>query len=163
MARKSEKWTGKITAKTKKKRTGKTGMMIMWFLAIGLLGGIFFLVCVERKELSNQKDRENVEYVICEDSHLPEQLKKLLKEKEKKPGTFTYRNSLYLYLVVCYGEKPYSGYSIKVEDCHRTKDVLYLRTQLLGPAKGESITKTPTCPRLVLRCRKIKALCIIDS
>ena len=160
--RKTAGWR-RMEERKSKKRTGRRKILFLLTLAVILPGGILCFAGGEMKELGNQKTRENVDYVICKESHLPEQLKNLLKEKQKKPRTCTYRPSMAPYLVVCYGEKPYSGYSIKEEDCHRTKDVLYLRTQLMGPAKGEKITETRTYPHIVLRCRQTKVLCIIDS
>ena len=85
--------------------------------------------CVRTLNLNGQK--KNVEYVICKDSNLPDQLKTLLEEKKKNPGTFTYRNSRYIYLVVCYGKRAYSGYSVKIEECWRSEETLFLRTQLM--------------------------------
>ena len=85
--------------------------------------------------------------------------KKLEKEK---PGTFTWKNSMYTYLVVCYGRQKYSGYSIRVEECTMRKESLYLRTQLIGPSAGEPVTETETFPWIVVRCDQTEAICIIE-
>lgn len=108
-------------------------------------------------------NKEKVEYVICKESNLPEQLQELMKEKKKKSCTFTFSNSMYTYLVVCYGSRPYSGYSVRIEECSRTPEALYLRTQLIGPSAREPVVETETFPCLVLRCEKVDILCIIDS
>ena len=108
-------------------------------------------------------DKEKVEYVICKESNLPAQLQELLEEKKKKSCTFTFTNSMYTYLVVCYGSRPYSGYSVRIEECSKTPEALYLRTQLIGPSAREPVVETETFPFLVLRCEKVDVLCIIDS
>ena len=76
---------------------------------------------------------------------------------------FPHKNSKYTYLVVCYGEKPYSGYSIRIEECWKDKEQLYLKTQLIGPSSGEEIIETRTCPFLVVRCERTEQLCRIES
>ena len=86
-----------------------------------------------------------------------------LLERKKKPGTFAYKNSKYTYLVVCYGEKSYSGYSVRVEQCWKDKEQLYLETQLIGPAAGEEVVETLTYPFLVVRCGRTELLCRIES
>lgn len=115
------------------------------------------------KKLNIHGKRQKVEYTICKDSNLPEQLKVLLEKKKKKAETFTYRNSMYLYLVVCYGQKKYSGYSVKVEECSQSEDTLFLRTQLIGPSAGEPVMETLNYPYIVLRCRQMDVFCVIDS
>lgn len=117
--------------------------------------------CVKNLNFSGKK--EPVEYVICKDTSLPEQLQTLLKEKKKKPVTFTYRNSMYIYLVVCYGKKDFSGYSVRIEECWRSGETLFLRTQLMGPAAGEDSIETDTYPYIVVRCPQMDVFCVIDS
>ena len=85
---------------------------------------------------------------------MPHRLQKIIEDRKNRPGTFAYKNSKYTYLVVCYGEKPYSGYSIRIEECWKDKEQLYLKTQLIGPSAGEEIIETRTCPFLVVRCER---------
>lgn len=114
-------------------------------------------------KLGKDKARQEVHYEICAQKNMPERLQKLLEQKKKNPGTFAYKNARYTYLVVCYGEKPYSGYSIRVEQCWKDKEQLYLETQLIGPAAGEEVIETMTCPFLVVRCARTELLCRIES
>lgn len=122
---------------------------------------LFVTGCVKNLNFNGKK--EPVEYVICKESSLPEQLQTLLEEKKKKSGTFTYRNSMYIYLVVCYGKKDFSGYSVRIEECWRSEKTLFLQTQLIGPAGGESSMETETYPYIVVRCPQLDVFCIIDS
>ena len=113
-------------------------------------------------KLGERKKRQEVKYEICAEKNMPERLQKILEEREKKPGTFAYKNSRYTYLVVCYGEKSYSGYSIQVEECWKDKEQLYLETQLIGPKAGEEVVETLTYPFLVVRCERTELLCRIQ-
>lgn len=114
-------------------------------------------------KLGGRKRGQTVKYEICAEKNIPERLQKILEERKKKPGTFAYKNSRYTYLVVCYGEKSYSGYSIRVEECWKDKEQLYLETQLIGPAAGEEVVETLTYPFLVIRCDRTELLCRIQS
>ena len=113
-------------------------------------------------KLGERKKRQEVKYEICAEKNMPERLQKILEESKKKPGTFAYKNSRYTYLVVCYGEKSYSGYSIQVEECWKDKEQLYLETQLIGPKAGEEVVETLTYPFLVVRCERTELLCRIQ-
>ncbi len=144
------------------------------------IAGILFLMCVvcicingctgalsidgfHFGKLGGRKKGQEVKYEICAEKNIPERLQKILEERKKKPGTFAYKNSRYTYLVVCYGEKSYSGYSIRVEECWKDKEQLYLETQLIGPEAGEEVVETLTYPFLVIRCRRTELLCRIQS
>ena len=63
-------------------------------------------------KLGKKEQGQAVKYEICSGKNMPERLQKIIEERKKKPGTFAYKNSKYTYLVVCYGEKSYSGYSV---------------------------------------------------
>lgn len=112
--------------------------------------------------LGKKEQGQAVKYEICTEKNLPEHLQNLLEKRKKNPGTFAYKNSRYTYLVVCYGEKPYSGYSVQVEECWKDGEQLYLETQLIGPAAGEEIIETLTYPFLVVRCERTELLCRIE-
>ena len=72
-------------------------------------------------KLGKKEQGQAVKYEICSGKNMPERLQKIIEERKKKPGTFAYKNSKYTYLVVCYGEKSYSGYSVRVEQCWKDK------------------------------------------
>ena len=132
--------------------------VIYFFLAVLLIGGVFSFGKLGKKEQG-----QAVKYEICSGKNMPERLQKIIEERKKKPGTFAYKNSKYTYLVVCYGEKSYSGYSVRVEQCWKDKEQLYLETQLIGPAAGEEVVETLTYPFLVVRCGRTELLCRIES
>lgn len=147
-----------------RKYTGKNKKIPeAWRYIVGIwcLAAVCFLAGCARTVEDGKK--EKTEYEVCEEKNLPHELKALIKEKEKKAGTFTYKNSSYLYVIICYGTKPYSGYSIRVEECCHTEKALYIRTRLIGPKAGEPVVRIKTFPWIVLRCPRMEVLCIIDS
>ena len=138
-----------------------TGKQCQKMLAAFLCAALFLSLWGCGKKLEKEKGKD-VEYTICQEQNLPGMLKKTLEDKKEKPGTFTWKNSMYTYLVVCYGRQKYSGYSIRVEECTMRKESLYLRTQLIGPSAGEPVTETETFPWIVVRCDQTEAICIIE-
>ncbi len=133
----------------------RTGMALLLVAVTALLAA-----CVQ--DLDTGGSKEPVEYVICDENHLPEQLHELLEEKKRKPAAFAYRNTMYLYLVVCYGKKEYGGCSVRVEEMYRTKDTIFLKTQLQGPSASEPVVEAESFPWIVLRCARTDAFCVID-
>lgn len=133
---------------------------ICWFITLTIFCVSICYGC--GKNLAGE-EKEKVEYTICKDSSLPTQLKETLEQMKKRSGTFTYKNSMYTYLVVCYGSQSYSGYSIQIEECSKSKDALYLKTQLIGPSGSEPIMETETFPYIVIRCERTELLCIIEA
>ena len=135
------------------------------YLCISLSGCINVLnidgFCLEK--LGKKEQRQAVKYEICAEKNMPERLQTIVEERKKKPGTFAYKNSRYTYLVVCYGEKTYSGYSVRVEQCWKDKRQLYLETRLIGPKAEEEVVETLTYPYLVVRCGRTELLCRIES
>lgn len=141
-------------------------LLLMMFLMGCYLTGCTNAVNIDSLHFGKFGKREKgqaVKYEICAEKNVPERLKNILEERKKKPGTFAYKNSRYTYLVVCYGEKSYSGYSVRVEECWKDKEQLYLETQLIGPAAGEEVVEVLTYPFLVVRCERTELLCRIES
>lgn len=148
----------------------QTYRIVLFFIWI-MISGIYITACTpifpqnnfHISKLGNKNQGQEVSYEICEEKNMPHRLQKIIEDRKNRPGTFAYKNSKYTYLVVCYGEKPYSGYSIRIEECWKDKEQLYLKTQLIGPSAGEEIIETRTCPFLVVRCERTERLCRIES
>lgn len=115
------------------------------------------------RKLGKRGQGKEIPYEICTEKNMPERLLKIIEMRKKTPGTFAYKNSTYTYLVVCYGEKEYSGYSIQVQECWKDKEQIYLKTQLIGPAGNEEVVEATTFPFLVVRCERTELLCRIES
>ena len=70
---------------------------------------------------------------------MPHRLQKIIEDRKNRPEHLHIKIQNIPIMVVCYGEKPYSGYSIRIEECWKDKEQLYLKTQLIGPSAGEEI------------------------
>ncbi|MCI6858694.1 MAG: protease complex subunit PrcB family protein [Eubacterium sp.] len=147
----------------KSKRMGIRVLIILLGTSVGILTG-----CAKKSEkfflhIHQEEQGKKEPFMICRKENQPERLQKLIKDRKKLPCTFCYKNSRYTYLVVCYGEKSYSGYSIRVEECRKTSQQLYLKTSLIGPSQKKEVVEVRTYPYIVVRCLRTELLCKIDS
>lgn len=112
----------KMYAKSKRR---KLTFVLAAALVIGVLSG-----CSN----DNVKNKEKIEYTVVEDADLPVELKKIINERKDNTLRLTYATKDYTYIVVGYGTKETSGYSIKVNDVYLGDGSIYADVSLLGPA-----------------------------
>ena len=55
------------------------------------------------------------------------------------------------YIVRGYGEQETGGYSICIRDLYLTSNAVIFDTELIGPRKGETISKSPSYPYIVVK------------
>lgn len=123
----------------------KKMMVILTFLITTLL------CACSNKDDQNVKKIKDLEYTVVEDADVPEELMSIINEKKEKPFKLTFSNTEYLYIVVGYGAKNTGGYSISVDELYLTKNSIYINTNLIGPSKGDSVTKAITYPYIVIK------------
>lgn len=98
------------------------------------------------------QEKEKVpEYVILEEHEIPDAFQKALEAARKKPFQMTYEDQGIVYAAKGYGEQEISGCSITVDEVYESKDAVWIRTNLLGPKKGELIENKKTYPYLVIK------------
>ena len=96
----------------------------------------------------------DLDYVIVEESEVPEELMTMIEEKKAADIKLTYENGNDLYIVRGYGEQATGGYSIRVKDCYLTSNAILFDTELVGPRKGENASASPSYPYIVIRTEK---------
>ena len=97
-----------------------------------------------------------LEYTIVSGSDVPQELKKLILERRKKPFELTYSENACLYVVRGYGKQKSGGYSITVDEFYEGETSLYIDTTLIGPKSAESVTNTVTYPYIVIKTENIE-------
>lgn len=102
------------------------------------------------EKLSTDKLRD-IDFTVVEKENIPEELEAMIAEKETQVFKLTYADQGALYVAEGYGEQSTSGYSIEVKDCYETENAVYVRTNLMGPAKDEKIVETETYPYIVIK------------
>lgn len=83
-------------------------------------------------------DGNVLEYIIADEQKIPEEMAGHMKEIEEKPFQITYMQGDRLYVGQGYGKQEMEGYAIRVDSCTETKDVICVRTTLLGPGNDET-------------------------
>ena len=67
----------------------------------------------------------------------------------------TYSDQGELYIVEGYGEKPQSGYSVKVTEFYETAEAIYIHTELDGPPRSEKTKEIVTYPYIAVKTKEI--------
>lgn len=118
--------------------------LAMWVLVVRTLSG-----CTLNKD-SGDKVRD-LEFTVVADADIPQELSKIIAEKQQSPFKLTYSDDQNLYIVVGFGKQAGGGYSIAVNDLYLTDNSIVLDTELIGPEKGENMGTEPSYPFIVIK------------
>lgn len=130
-------------------------MRTLWkgnmYLALIVLAAAFLWLsgCSASKE-SGEKVRD-LDFTVAGDMDVPDELKKLIAEKQQQPFKLTYSDEKNLYIAVGYGVQPTGGYSISVNDLYLTDNSIVINTELKGPEKGENAGSEQSFPYIVIQ------------
>ena len=108
------------------------------------------IVSCSTEKISSEKLRD-IEFTVVNEDDIPKEFLSVIQEKNKNPFKLTYTDQGALYIAEGYGSQKTSGYSIEVKDCYETENAVYVRTNLIGPAKDEKIVETETFPYIVIK------------
>lgn len=101
----------------------------------------------------NKKEEKlrDIDFTVVPEKDIPEELMEIIDQSKEKVMRKTFSDKENLYIVVCYGAQPTTGYSITVKELYETKNVVNIRTWLIGPDKRENVSETITYPYIVLK------------
>jgi len=122
-------------------------MKIRWIVILGTV----FLMCGCSVQKDNMTKIRDVEFTVVDEQKIPEELSLHIAEVKKEPFEIAYGDDGYLYIAKGYGKKEISGYSIEVDECFETENLICVKTNLLGPPKGDEILEEETCPYIVIK------------
>lgn len=115
-----------------------------------LLGMIVIFLTGCQMQTDSREKVQDLEFLVVEEGKVPEKLLETLEQKKTEPFKLTYQDQGNLYLCTGYGQQATGGYSIAVEELYLTKNAVYFDTTLIGPAKEETLTQTPSYPYIVV-------------
>jgi len=107
---------------------------------------------IEQADSNKVKD---IDFTVVEDSEVPEDLKLIIEEKQTDNFKITFTTDKYLYIAIGYGEQSTNGYSIAVEELYLTSNAVYIKTNLIGPAKGDVVSDVKSYPYVVVKIESI--------
>ena len=102
-------------------------------------------------EQTNRTKISDLDYTIVAEADIPEELQNDIEEKKAADFKMTYKDSEFLYIVRGYGEQETGGYSISIRNLYLTSNAVIFDTELIGPHKGETISKSPSYPYIVVK------------
>ncbi|MCC8025981.1 MAG: protease complex subunit PrcB family protein [Clostridium sp.] len=108
-----------------------------------------FTGCSASKD-SQDKVRD-LDFSVAGNMDIPEELKKLIAEKQQQPFKLTYSDEQNLFIAVGYGVQPTGGYSISVNELYLTENSIVINTELKGPEKGENAGTEQSFPYIVIK------------
>lgn len=94
---------------------------------------------------------QDLDFTILSEEKIPEELLKIIEEKQGEPFRFTYSDNEFLYICAGYGQMDTGGYSIAVNELYLTDTAVYVNTELLGPSAQDKGERIPTCPYIVIK------------
>jgi hypothetical protein len=101
-------------------------------------------------ETGKEQKRASLDFTVCTEEQLPEEVKNMIEKKKEKPFQFIYSLQEYMYIVVGYGEQNGGGYSIRVDECSESQDDVYVDTTLIG--SDETAEGVKSYPYIVIKC-----------
>ena len=134
--------------KSKKRVINSTTVGIVLLLIMGAISGC----SVEKANRTNVRD---LDYQIVAPEEIPKELLSQIEEKKAADFKMTYETPEQLYIVRGYGEQETGGYSIQVKELYLSNNAIFFQTELIGPRKGEMITKSPSYPYIVIVTEKV--------
>lgn len=114
-----------------------------------LLGSSILMGCSIEK--SNRTKIRDLEYTVVAEEEIPEELKADIEEKKSGDFKMTYETDGALYIVRGYGQQETGGYSIRMQELYLTSNAVVFKTELIGPRKGETVSKSPSFPYIVIK------------
>lgn len=120
------------------------GICFLAGLILCLLGGC------KVTDMASEKT-QNLDYTVVKEEEIPEEMRSLIEEKKGQEFQMTYQSGEYLYLLKGYGQQMSGGYSIQIEELSLGESAIYFKTLLIGPSKGEKVSKEPSYPYIVVK------------
>lgn len=133
-------------------------LCIIWGLPI-------FIVCLTVGCISRYgggKKLRDLEFTVVDREEEPEELSAMIGEEKERPFRMIYADQGLLYIAEGYGEQRTTGYSVAVRELYEAEDTVHIRTNLLGPEKGEEIKEITTFPYVVVQLGYIEKEVIFD-
>lgn len=119
------------------------------FICLAVLLSGLAAGCKSQKN-AEEKIRD-LEFTVVTQQEIPEELQKIIAQKEKEAFRFTYSSGTDLYIAAGYGEQKSSGYSISVPELYLTDHTIVIKTELMGPEQDEQTEWAVSYPYIVVK------------
>lgn len=131
------------------KRPGKRTVLAVCVLFVLALGCVGFTGC--GKENGGDEKLQDLEFTVVGEKDVPAALAELIVKKKENEFKLTYADGQDMYIVVGAGPQTGGGYSIAVKELYMTENSVVIRTELIGPEKGEATGTENSYPVLIVK------------
>ncbi len=100
---------------------------------------------------AKEEKLRDVEFTIVPEKDIPKELFNVIEEAKTDVMRKTFSDKENLYIVIGYGRQDKTGYSIAVKELYETKNVINVKTWLIGPSKTDSVADIDTYPYVVIK------------
>lgn len=132
--------------------------VLFTLLAVGCIG------CVKHNKDKSVK-REPVNYVLCDETMLPDELMRIIEDRKDDKFTISYNTNEYTYIAIGYGLHSTDGYMVELKDIFATDKACYVECSLITREYVQSMgtdtdadrvcSEPSVCPYIVLKCNKL--------
>lgn len=129
----------------------KKKLILCMLLTVGVI--TLFTGC--REEPEEEEKLKDLDFTVLSDSEIPMELKQIIEENKHNVAKTTFVDMGQLYIIVCYGDQPTTGYSIEINELYETENTLAVKTTLKGPSKTEQVLNLITSPYIVIKLENI--------
>jgi hypothetical protein len=106
--------------------------------------------------------RQKVQYVLCDETKLPDEVLSIIKDKGEESFAFSYSTNDYTYIAVGYGMHERDGYVVWLRDIFATNYACYVECAIMTQEYMEGLegtyiySKPSAAPYIVLRCDRLE-------
>jgi hypothetical protein len=131
------------------KRPGRRLFTALGVVMVLVAGCIGFTGC--KADVEENTRLEDLEFTVAAENEVPAQLKELISQKREKAFKLTYADGQDMYIVIGEGPQKGGGYSVAVRELYLTENSVVIRTELMGPEKGETPGSDLSYPVLIVK------------
>lgn len=123
-----------------------------WIIRISTI--IFLIACLTgcNKNEAGKTKIKDLDFTVCEEDCLPEDLRDLINEKKKEPFRMTYRTKDYMYIIVGYGGCDRTDVCVTISELYLTKKELVVNTDLTANGEEKLEGDMLSYPYIAIKC-----------
>lgn len=131
------------------KRPGKRMTMVLGIMTVLVVGCLAFTGC--QREKTEEAKLQDLEFTVVGEKDTPQALQDLIAQKRTNPFKLTYADGQDMYIIIGHGPQTGGGFSIVVKELYLTENSVVIKTELVGPEKGEATGTENSYPILIVK------------
>lgn len=124
------------------------------YIFVFVMLSVFFLATLTSCQIEETKTDKvkDLDFTICDESKLPNELVDLIKEKRVEPFKLTYRTKDYLYIVVGYGSQNRVDLSVMMKELYLSENAIVVDTELEATQSSTLEDNLVSYPWIAVKC-----------